>query len=311
MIAERIDACEYARLFVDGQAVGLHLYNSVPFSRLTGEATGIEPQYWLMRDTKPRCAIIAGECSDGSLRSPFSAPFGGPVFTKQPQPATVLAAMEALAAECPGMSITLPPQFMQPELNARLAASLLQLGRLDHADLTYHYPLDRIEQFEQRLDRSARQKLHQAEAAGFGFEVLDPADICQAGRAYDVIAANRRSHGYPLAMSLERVRATAAVAAGMMMVLTLGGADVAAVVAQRVRADVAQIVYWGDAPGYAHLRPMNLLPRCVFGHLAGLGFRNADIGPAASGGVVDQGLASYKESIGCVPSLKPTFILPR
>ncbi len=311
MIAERIDSGEYARLFVSGQAPGLHLYNSVDFSTLTGSCASIEPQYWLMHDTKPRCGIVAGKRSDGLLASPFSAPFGGPVFTKHPQPATVLAAMEALAAECPAMRITLPPAFMQPELNARIVASLLQIGRLDHADLNYHYPLDSVGRFDERLDRSARQKLHEAERAGFGFEVLDPAAADDSARAYTVIEANRRAHAYPLAMSLEQVRATAAVASGMMMMLTLDGADVAAVVAHRVRADVAQIVYWGDSPGFSRLRPMNLLPRCVFSHLASLGFRYADIGPAASGGIVDQGLASYKESIGCLPSLKPTFNLPQ
>lgn len=311
MIAERIEAGEYARLFVEGQAVGLHLYNSVAFSELTGQNTGVEPQYWLMRDSKPRCGIVAGFRCGGTLVSPFSAPFGGPVFTKHPQPSTVQHSLEALAAACPGMRITLPPSFMQPELNARVAAVLLQIGRLDHADLSYHYPLDQIDRFDERLDRSARQKLHKAASAGFRFEVLDPSDAEDAARAYAVIEVNRRSHGYPLAMSLEQVRATAAVAGGMMMVLSIDGTDVASVVAQRVNADVAQIVYWGDAPGFSDLRPMNLLPRYLFGYLARLGFRYADIGPAASGGVVDHGLASYKESIGCLPSLKPTFILPQ
>jgi hypothetical protein len=69
------------------------------------------------------------------------------------------------------------------------------------------------------------------------------------------------------------------------------------------------VIYWGDINGYSELRPMNYLSYKVFEHYHNSDIRIVDIGPSSEQGVPSYGLCNFKESIGCVTTLKPTFYL--
>ena len=43
---------------------------------------------------------------------------------------------------------------------------------------------------------------------------------------------------------------------------------------------IAQVVYWGDMPGYSELRAMNLLAEYVYEYYRRAGMRLLDLGPA-------------------------------
>ena len=112
-------------------------------------------------------------------------------------------------------------------------------------------------------------------------------------------------------MSLQEVMETIAVAGTEFMVMTLDGNDVAAAQLNRVTDKVIQVVYWGDVPGYSHLRPMNRFTHDVFETCRQMGATIVDVGPSSEQGVPSAGLCSFKESIGCSVSLKPHFRLGR
>ncbi len=307
MHTERVTAKEFAGLFKQGMP-GVHLYNSVPFSELMAHVCH-EVHYVVLRDSRVRAGIVLGE-RDGLLRSPFSAPFGGFSFTRRQNVDTVFRCVEALQGYgALPKRIVLPPSFMFPEMYPAQSAALQAFGRLEYTDVNCQYPLCQAYDVEANMEPTARQKLHQAEKQGLEFEAMDATDEVELRGVYDVIKANRDAHGYPLRMSFEQVQRTMPAAKSIICVLRLGSVDVAAALVHTVTPKVAQVVYWGDVPGFSDKRPMNLLAACMFRHFNALGFKTLDIGPSSEEGTLDAGLCSFKESLGCHASLKPTFTL--
>ena len=110
-------------------------------------------------------------------------------------------------------------------------------------------------------------------------------------------------------MSLESVLQTAGVVAAEFFVMSLDGADVAVAMVYPVAEEISQVIYWGDAPGYADCRAMNYFTYKVFEHYFKKGLKILDIGPSSVEGVPNYGLCSFKENLGCTISLRHVFQL--
>jgi hypothetical protein len=52
------------------------------------------------------------------------------------------------------------------------------------------------------------------------------------------------------------------------------------------------------------MRPMNLLPKLLFDYYKSIGKEFLDIGTSSEMGIINEGLTSYKKSIGCITSEK-------
>lgn len=257
---------------------------------------------------KPVAGIILG-LRDGAWHCPFSAPFGQIIWRSAPSLEHIYDFVSELADMLAGreISITLPPAFYNPQALTPAYGILANFARKTYWDFNYHYPLEHFPDFEARLDRAARKNFHRAKEQGFVFEATS--DIA---RCYAVIKANRDSKGYPLAMSLGQVEATVRPLGPVeadFFVMSRQGKDVAAAMAYHVAEGIVQIVYWGDAPGFSAMRPMNILPYHIFGHYYECGERIVDVGPSSSRGIPSVGLCRFKRSIGCELSLKPTMIV--
>lgn len=255
---------------------------------------------------RPRLGAVLGYRADEWL-CPFSAPFGEISSAKDESVERIYDFVSELCDTLGGspVSITLPPPFYGGEMLTRVCGVLTNYAKKTYCDYNYHYDLSRSDDFEAHLTHAARKNYRHAQQQGFEF--TQTADI---DRAYAVIRANRESRGYPLAMSLQQVRRTVSeMVTAQFFLLTLDGADVAAAMVYDVAPGIGQVIYWGDAPGYSELRPMNMLPPLLFAHYRKAGYRILDIGPSSKHGVPNPGLCRFKESLGCELTLKPTFIL--
>lgn len=265
-------------------------------------------------DANPRLGITLG-LRDGQWLCPFSAPFGEIAYNQPQSLERIYDFISELCDLLSGMPIkvTLGMSWdAQSEMNARLTGTLANYAANTYYDYNYHYDLSRTANFEDYLDRAARKNYRKALQSDFVFEKTS--DIA---RAYAVIKANRESHGYPLAMSLEQVMDTISVCTedsekpvrASLFVLSHKATDVAAAIVYDIAEATAQVVYWGDVPGFSELRPMNLLPIRIFQHYYEQGYRILDIGPSSSKGIPSPGLCRFKESLGCTLTLKPTFTI--
>lgn len=304
----RCTPAEYGALFT----VTSHVFDSVAFNELNRhKCDGVH--YLVFKDDKDkvRLGIILGE-RDGKLLSPFSAPFGG---MEEVKPQSVGRYVEAFgllrryASDCGcGVLLRLPPGIYDSEgVYARQYCAAMSCGwHTAYADYNYHYDLARVGTFVDSCSRAARKNFAKGEGYVWGFDALDG---CRENveRVYNVIKCNRDSHGYPLRMSLEDILATAEIIPCTFLMLTHEGVDVAAVLAYDVAPGISQVIYWGDVPGYAHMRPMNVLAYETFRYFAARGQRVLDIGPSSEEGVPSLGLCDFKASLGC--SLTPKFTL--
>lgn len=274
---------------------------------------------------KFRLGIILG-LRDGIWHSPFSAPFGEIYYNRPQSLDTCMEFARKLRELDLPMQITPPPAIYDPEMTPRLCGAFLDAGSLIWADFNYDYPLRRYPDFIAGLEHNARKNYNTASRQQFS--TMFPAPL---PRAYAVIEANRRSHGYPLAMSLQALQLTGEIVDIDCFLLqleqqdvtapkdvdvtaakdtaTAAEVDVAAAIVYTVAPGIAQVIYWGDRPGFSHLRPMNLLARVVTDHYRAAGYERVDIGPSSSRGIPSAGLCSFKESLGCELSFKPTFKL--
>lgn len=314
MLIESVTPEEYDQVFPAGVQ---HIYNSAAFATLnSGKCGGV--RYVLFRDSKVRFGLILGE-RDGVLHSPFSAPFGGFSYNSAQTVEALDEAVELLRgySRSQGMAveIVLPPDFYSPSILPKVNSALLRGGTLLYADINHHCMLDGLEgdawidTVMERLGAKARPRLRKALMEPFAIHRLDSCSQADIARAYAVIAANRADKGYPLRMSLDDVVRT--VSSGVVdaefMVMTYDGIDVAAAMVYHSAPGIMQVIYWGDAPGYGDKHVMHRFAPEVMHMCASMGASVLDIGPSSENGIPSFGLCSFKESIGCLPTLKPRY----
>lgn len=292
---------EYARLFPTPSTV----FGSAAFNMLNShKAERVEFLAGLDAAGSAEMGMVAG-LRDGIWRAPFSAPMSALSWRRDLRLATVadfMTRVKEKLCDAP-LRLTLPPEFIAPEMLSKIAGTAINMASKVIVEYNYHYNLSRMSDFEGHLHRNARKNYHRALKEDFIFEKTD------TSRAYTVIAANRCSKGYNLAMSLTDVEATATVIDIDAFILRHGDTDVAAAIVYTIAPGIAHVVYWGDAPGFEQMRPMNLLPYHVFSHYHDLGYSIVNIGTSSTDGVPNHGLCDFKESIGCHTTLIPTVTI--
>lgn len=232
-------------------------------------------------------------------RAPFSAPFSIPLKSPEARAGHIRQFYGMLTEELGQKAeITFPADCYGFNDVPEYEDTIL--------DYNYHYPMERLQDYESHLSRSGRYNHHRAQKHPFKF--IETHDIA---RAYEIIKKNREAMGYPLAMSLDEVMRTSPITHGRYFVLTLDRRDVAAAVVFHPVPGVAQVIYWGDIPEARQFRAMNSLPWHLFNWYAHHypEIHTIDIGPSSTDGEINRGLADYKLSIGCVETYKPTIIL--
>lgn len=303
-----VTAKEYSEIF----SKHTHIYNSAAFSQLNANKCE-QIHYLVFKDSKARLGIILGEQSD-LICSPFSAPFGGFEFTTEPKIEYLEEALTLLIKYAQSLNkklkLTTPPPIYGTSINAKIINALMRMGVMpQYIDLNYHYDISRFKQYETYISRNARKNLHNAQNQGFEFTQLNSNNDEDIARAYSVIKANREGRGYPLRMTLNDVINTSKIIPADFFVVSKNDIDIAAGQVFHVTDSIAQVVYWGDKPGFSEMRPMNYLSYKIFEHYNDCGTSILDIGPSTENGIPNYGLCEFKENLGCEISLKHTFLI--
>ena len=289
-----------------------HIFNTVAFAQLNSDK--VERVHYLsFNDPKPCFGIVLGE-SNGMLRSPFSAPFGGFLENGTHGLKRLEKAVDMLVDYAKERSlkllITLPPLFYDETKISKWVSVMTRKMQLSYINLNYHLDISRMPYYRSVIDRSARNHLNQALRQKYCLHKLNSANRDDVARVYNVIWCNHKERGFPLRMTFEQVWQTVSnVISADFFVLEHEGADVAAAQIFHVADGIAQVVYWGDIRQYAKLRPMNYLAYSLLRYYYDQGVRVLDIGPSTENGMPNYGLCEFKENIGCSVTLKYSFEL--
>lgn len=286
------------------------VYNSMEFCELNTRKVD-EIVYLDIKGTECSLGIIFGR-KGNTLFSPFSAPFGGFVAQGKAGAANVAEALSLVAEFAHenewNAEIILPPPFYTSLSDITTFAAAEAGFSLAAPDINYHIDL-RNTDFDDNLTRAGRKNLNAACRNGFTFEKAAFSDPLPVATAFDIIRINREEHGYPLRMSFDDVLATSDFVDIEFFLVRHGNEAVASAMVYNISSEIAQVIYWGDIASHRSLRPMNFLAHELAKHYRNQGYNVLDIGPASTDGKPNVGLCSFKESVGCIPTLKHTLLL--
>lgn len=289
-----------------------HVFGSADFNALNKEKCD-RVHYLLFRDGKYRLGFIAGT-RDYMLLSPYSAPFGGFSFIssdiklKYVEDAIELLKTWAGDNQFDTISITLPPSIYHSSFISKQINCLWRKNfEISQIDLSNSINLDNFnESYIENIWYNARKNLNISLKSELNFRTCTEKE--EKKLAYGIIAKNRETRGFPLRMTWEQVSDTIRIIQSDFFIAEdKTGYAVAAAIVFHVSSRVAQVIYWGDLPEFAHLRTMNFLSYKVFEFYKKAGIQFLDIGPSTENSLPNYGLFEFKESIGCQADPKFTF----
>jgi lipid II:glycine glycyltransferase (peptidoglycan interpeptide bridge formation enzyme) len=204
------------------------------------------------------------------------------------------------------VQVTLPPVcYDENNITIQSNGFIKNNFKIKYTDANFHLDLSFEEPFS-ILKRNAKKNLKKALNADNQLILAD--NQTDEERAYSIIQRNRTEKGYPLKMSFQDLLRTGKVVKIDFFILKMNLQDVAAAIVFRINPQVAMVVYWGHLYDFSELRPVNLMAFLLMNTYKKQGFKILDIGPSSENGILDEGLASFKESLGCIVSDKFTLI---
>lgn len=299
----------YAGIFQDVSFVyGAHQFNLL-------NARKCEKVYYLCaRSKKFRLGIVGGKL--GSVfASPFSAPFGGFVFSGEHMHMAYVDEAISLFVDwvkCQGMDqikIVMPPFIYQETVISKVTNSLLRNGfSIAHIDLNYYLSMDAfVGDYDRVMHHSARKNLKKALDHNLQFSRCQQRE--EKVLAYEIIRQNRAAKGYPLKMSMADVMNTAdIIESDFFLVRNESGSPVASAIVFHVTDTIVQVIYWGNLPEYSHLRSVNFLAFRLFDFYKSAGKKMVDVGPSSEHSIPNYGLCDFKDSLGCEVGSKLSLI---
>lgn len=305
MTIDEVSAHDYRNIFP-----GKTVYDTVDFNLLNRHKCN-SLHFLVFSDSKARLGLILGE-QDSSLRSPFSAPFGGFTALRHQPATTYIEAVKELRtqfAASKSIIVTLPPSFYDEDNVAKTSFAMETIGAECRSILNYHFNLSQATDVNHMLSPDQKRNLRIALASGFTFSRLSPRDTVNVDRVYNVISRNRSEKGYYLAMTRDDVTNTLKTVPSDLFIVEQDGTDAAAALVYRVSDTVAQVIYWGDISALSRRHPMSILTTGIIDYYKNAGLAFLDAGPAGDFDELNTGLSAYKERIGGIATVKRQYII--
>ena len=288
----------------------INVFNKPEFIE-TNSSIVDEVKYLIIyKENSARFRACFGIKDDKSANCPFSAPFSYIEPIKEHMGIADYEEAAYALNTCFAQSgirkatITFPPSFYdERNINSWIQILLRSGWEIDYIDLNFSFCLRHvIDDYEGHLARNARKNLNIA--MGADLSIYECTDLIQKKEAYRIIKDNRESKGYVLRMSEEQVQKTMEVVPSKMFIVKCGDENVASALIYDVTDTIAQVIYWGDMPGYSDKKVMNFLAYELVKIYHQRGFEYLDIGPSSDDGLPNYGLCDFKDSIGCERYMK-------
>jgi hypothetical protein len=200
-----------------------------------------------------------------------------------------------------------PPAIFHPAQAAMLYNILCRRGYVvQAADLDYSLVVDG-RAISDRIEPSRRQRISKCKRDGI---IARHVDLSLCRKVYEVISHNRAAKGIPLTMTCEGIAKMLEVFPDRMVFFGAFAGDklIASSICIKVSRAVLYVFYWGDLPGYEKFSPITLLAECIYDYAQKNTFSLMDLGTGTEHGVPIYGLINFKRELGCVESLKLSYV---
>lgn len=264
----------------------------------------------LMKDDDSSMGLIAG-IKDGILKSPFSAPFGGFHYSHEYQfyytISNFLTDLKEYVKETKlqEISITLPPDLYQVNMNAKLINAFIMSGfNMATPDICNWIDLKNFD--GKWVKYVVEQNCRKAIRHGLTWSIATDKELKEEG--FKVILRNREEQGRKIHMTLDDLlEVNDIIPVDFFVVKDPEGKALGAAVFYRGHEKVVQGVFLGDDMEKRNLGIMNLMYKNCFYHYKDMGFDYLDLGTSSLGGEPNIGLIRFKELHNCVTSLRYSF----
>ena len=221
----------------------------------------------------------------------------------------IYAAIEAALLEdgATMLEVVLPPAAYGYDAFAWEFQSLQAAGFLvARCELNSAIPVG-APRFRDVLRREKRKKLNKSARRGLVTRHIEANEMAEA---YQVIAESRRDSPHQLSMTWEQVEEMLnTFPAEVFGVAGFDGARmVASSIAIRVNPDVIYAFYYGDRAGFESETPVVAVMECLYETCVGERKMLLDLGTSSIDGVPNEGLISFKQSLGATLSPKVAFV---
>lgn len=289
-----------------------HLFVSEAFINLN--AFKVDKIVRLIQDTdKVQLGLIAG-ITNGVLKAPFSAPFGGFHFKNENIYTTAIESYitdlldYAAASDLTEVRLTLSPDIYSQSFNAKLVNVLIRMNfNMVIPEITNWVDLD---EFNGTYSHNAsRTYYNQSVKNKLEFHQTDKKDEMEA--IYNLIVENRTRMGRPIYMTFNDLLGMGNLFdIDYFKVITEDGQLVAGGMFYHSNSQTAYAVFWGDALEGRPLRAMDYLIFKLWEFYKNKGFKYIDLGISTESGIPNEGLLRFKETHECVSALRYSFTMP-
>lgn len=197
------------------------------------------------------------------------------------------------------------PAAYEPKGADIVQGMLLQKGyRTEFTDINYHIELDR--NFTDNLRESERKRLSSLKNKGFRSERWEKPDL---DLVYEILLENRKSAGYPMTLDKEPFKAMFRNLPDTYFVFRSVFNDelVAVSVCVYISNDILYNFYLGEKPEFRKYSPVVGLLESMVSYGKKYKYKILDLGIATDKGMLNEGLARFKQNMGGIASDKIMF----
>src|SRR5690554_3081256 len=264
----------------------------------------------LIKKNNYSIGLLAG-IKDGIMRSPFSAPFGGFHYRNEHLAYDLvykfLSSLKeyALNEQLKKISITLPPDPYQINMNAKLINAFIRLGfKMETPDLNNVVNLKKFtgKWVKSEVAQNCRKAIKN------GLIWSKTTDIDEMKEAYDVIHNNRTGLGRKIHMTLEDILDVKEVLpVDFFIIRDVDEICVGAAVLYRGHEKIVQGVFMGGDLERRNLGVIDYMYLKLYNYYKEMGFDYLDMGTSSLQGDPNMGLLRFKEIHESETSLRYTF----
>ena len=239
---------------------------------------------------------------DQGVTVPAKATFGG-VFPAAPEfiYRTIFGGVTKLG-ESLNLKVGFPPAYFYPDvfdLQREVVESMSGVTKI--IDVSYH--IDVKDWNANSLSRGNQKKIRQCNDAGVIFK---KDDLGSLSNIYSLISKNRLSKGVELSISQDQLDNAILVFPNEYELFSLYKSStlIASAVTIMLTSTVRYVYMWADHIAYRSLSPIAMLCEEIVEDCRAKNIEVLDLGTASLSGVLDEGLARFKQNLGAISTQK-------
>ena len=266
--------------------------------------------YWQNPDNQTIEARFSVIIKDGIAYSPLRATFGGVEFSEEISEEDLFYFLQESISKIEVKTIIInsyPEGYLSKNQIQKLENCLLKLGfQISITEQNYEIPITQKSFYETITSTRAKQLLRKSIKKGFTFqEITDP----NFSEIHAFITRSRERKNRPMTMSLLQFENHFKIFPENFKIFSAMDSEqmIAVGVTIKINEEIIYTFYLSDDEQYLKESPTIFLLSGIYEYFQAKNYKILDLGIATNQGVLNEGLAHFKKSLGGILSLKKTY----